>query len=200
MSQQPRSSDSIERQLEVIIPAVMAKLMLNGFAQEDDRTLAPEFCCPHDGSSRTAKIRALLDSRPRGTFQWDGKTVTFIGGDERLSRLDPGPEPRDLSFIYYIGLGTALVGSLILGFANTLMSPAGWAIIGLGSWIVVLSWFRDRDLETRLDTWRKKTAIADTRWLCIPCGTDFLPEGKVIGEEIQTPSLPENVRSFQGRS
>lgn len=200
MSQQPGSSDSIERLLEAIIPAVMAKLMLNGFAQEDDRTLAPEFCCPHDGSSRTAKIRALLDSRPRGTFQWDGKTITFIGGDERLSRLDPGPKPIDLTFVYYLGLGTVLMGSLILGLASTLKSPIGWVIVGLGFWMVVLSWFRDRDLETRLTAWRNKTAKADTHWLCIPCGAEFLPEEQVKGDGIPAPSLPENVQSFQGQS
>lgn len=199
MSQHPISSDSIERLLEVILPIVMTKTMGKGVAPADDPTLAPEYRCPHDGSSRTAKIRALLDSRPRGTFQWDGKTITFNGGDERLSRLDPGPMPSDLTAVYYLGLGTALVGSLILGLASTLKSPMGWVFIGLGFWITVVSWFRDRNLESRLAAWREKTAKADTHWLCHPCGEEFLPETKDKGDGIPTPP-PENVQSFQGRS
>jgi hypothetical protein len=200
VSQQPGSSESLERQIEGIVSIVLTQMTRRGFAPDDDPTLAPEFRCPHDGSSRTAKIRALLDSRPRGTFRWDGKTITFIGGDERLSRLDPGPKPSDLTVVYYLGLGTALVGSLILGLASTLKSPVGWVIIGLGFWISVVSRFRDRDLESRLADWRKKTAKADTHWLCDPCGEDFLPEANDHGDGIQTPPLPENVQSFQGPS
>lgn len=200
MSQQPDSSESLERLIERIVSTVITLMARRGFAQAEDPTLAPEYRCPKDGSSRTAKIRALLDSRPKGTFHLDGKTISFTGGDERLNRFDPGPKPGDLTNAYYLGLGIALVGCLVLGFASTLMSPVGFTIIALGLWMAVLSWFRDRDLESRLDVWRKKAAFADTHWLCDPCGHEFLPEEKAEGGTSPDPPLSENVQSFQGRS
>lgn len=179
MSHQPIDSDLLSQ----LVSSVLLLLKKEGFTSSDDPTLKPEFCCPFDGSSRTAKISELLASRPRGTIRLEGKTISFVGGDERLDRLDPGPEPGDLDIAYYFGVSLVVLGGLISVIASSPRDRFGWICCFLGVWTMFFSWYRDRDLDARHATWREKRDQANTHWLCDPCGEIFRPEDKLVAPE-----------------
>jgi len=187
MSQLPFGPESIEQ----VVALIIGLFKRQGFLSNEDPTLAHGFRCPKDGSSRTSKISELLASRPRGTFRWEGKSVSFVGGDERLDGLDPGPEPGDMRGVIYLGSIVGLVGCLIAVGTNSPINGFGWGIAGFGGLAALLARQWDRDLNGRHAAWKEKRDRADTHWLCDPCGHVFLPKGTREGNTVSDVKRPD---------
>jgi hypothetical protein len=114
------SSTPIDPQIvKQILDSLIVLFQQLGGSTKGDPTLADEFRCPDDRSSRTWKISEQLASRPRGHFSIDGKRASFIGGNTRLDELDPGREPRSSNHIFYFGIVVIAIGLLILLTAPT---------------------------------------------------------------------------------
>ncbi len=183
-----------------IDPEIIDKLVSSLLAAFDrlsahttgDPTLAPEFRCPIDNSSRTAKISELLASRPRGSVLMNGKSASFVGGSAGLDELDPGPMPRNRTAFFVFGLCVLLAGCLIALFGASPMRSTGGLLILMGGVTAGAAWHSDLDLPIRYSAWKNKEATADTHWRCEACGKVFLPEAKPDGilEGTETPEVP----------
>lgn len=161
--------------------ASMLKPLLDGLlpGMKDDPTLAPEFRCPNDGSSRTCKISALLALRPQGTVSGGGRTILYRGGSQAIDILDPGSEPRSHRPFLYLGWILVGVGVLSTLLPMKLLGCLGLAPIALGVGVVTVAWVADWDLESRHAVWKEKVGEAQTHWWCEACHGTFLPESKL---------------------
>lgn len=171
------SSDAVDpRVIQQILEGLLDLFNKLGMSSKGDPTLAEEFRCPNDGSSRTWKLSEQLASRPRGHFLIDGKRTSFVGGNPRLDELDPGSEPQSQHQFFVLGAVLALAGAVVAVLAPSPSGCYGWMMILLGVVAMLFSWYADRDLETRHSTWAVKKQVADTHWRCEACGCVFLPE------------------------
>ncbi len=171
------SPDTVDpRVIQQILEALLDLFNKLGMSTKGDPTLAEEFRCPNDGSSRTWKLSEQLASRPRGHFFIDGKRTSFVGGNPRLDELDPGSEPQSQHQFFVLGAVLVLAGALVAVFAPSSSGCFGWMMILLGVVAMLFSWYADHDLETRHATWTDKKHVAETHWRCEACGYVFLPE------------------------
>jgi hypothetical protein len=156
----------------------MLKPLLDGVlpGMKDDPTLAPEYRCPNDGSSRTYKISALLALRPRGTVSGGGRTISYRGGSQAIDLLDPGSEPRSHRPFLYLGWILIGVGTLSTLLPVKLFGCLAPALIALGVGVAVVAWIADWGLGSRHAVWKGKADKAQTHWWCEACHGIFLPE------------------------
>lgn len=171
------SSDAVDpRVIQQILEALLDLFNKLGMSTKGDPTLAEEFRCPNDGSSRTWKLSEQLASRPHGHLFINGKRTSFVGGNPRMDELDPGPKPQSQHLFFVLGVVMALTGAVVAVLAPSPSGCYGWMMIFLGMVAMLFSWYADRDLETRLSTWAEKKEVAETYWRCEACGCVFLPE------------------------
>jgi len=171
------SSDAVDpRVIQQILEGLLDLFSKLGMSTKGDPTLAEEFRCPNDGSSRTWKLSEQLASRPRGHFYIDGKRTSFVGGNSRLDELDPGSEPHSQHQFFVLGAVLALAGAVVAVLAPSPSGCYGWMMILLGAVAMLFTWYADHDLETRHASWAVKKQVADTHWRCEACGCVFLPE------------------------
>lgn len=171
------SSDTVDpRVIQQILEGLLDLFNKLGMSIKGDPTLAEEFRCPNDGSSRTWKISEQLASRPRGHFLIDGKRTSFVGGNPRLDELDPGSEPQSQHQFFVLGAVLVLAGTVVVVFAPSPSGCYAWMMILLGAVAMLFTWYADHDLETRHATWAEKKLVAETHWRCEACGCVFLPE------------------------
>lgn len=172
------SNRALVQDLERLMAAIrpMIEGVITGL--KEDPTLAPEFRCPKDGSSRTFKISALLAARPRGTASSGGTTISFSGGSSAVDSLDPGPEPQRQGVFLKIGTVVAFAGAAFGIFGPAPLGCGGAVLFALGCVAAVGAWYADGTFEERHDRWKKKREIAQTHWWCEACHEVFLPESR----------------------
>ena len=184
-----RSSDQDLERLFAVIKPMFEALLAN---LKEDPTLAPEFRCPKDSSSRTYKISALLAARPRGTASSGGTTISYSGSSPAVDSLDPGPEPREQGLLFKAGIFVA-----IAGIAFGVLGPAPSGCVGTLVFIVGCvtggrAWYMDSTFMERHAAWKKKYEVAQTHWWCEACHEVFQPESKTDAESSLSPSDDES--------
>ena len=166
-----------EQDIERILPN-LARLIESALAHtREDATLAPEFRCPYDGSSRTFKISAAIASRPRARAVCGDKIITLDVGNPAVDALVSGPEPQRMDIQFFGGLGVVLLGGLSALLFH--LGCAGLLVMGLGLLGAGRALFLDHDFEARHQTWEKRSAEAETHWWCEACHETFLPERRI---------------------
>jgi hypothetical protein len=189
------SADAVDpRVIQQILEGLLDLFNKLGMSTKGDPTLAEEFRCPNDGSSRTWKLSEQLASRPRGHFFIDGKRTSFVGGNPRLDELDPGSEPQSQHQFFVLGAVLTLAGALIAILAPSASGCYGWTMILLGAIAMLFTWYADHDLVTRHATWTEKKHVADTHWRCEACGCVFLPEER---KDLHQATPIENVSAVE---